>query len=148
MWESEMNSLRSSFLHQLFQCSASHLLGQQLKARANKHLSNRHEHWQHNRRQLTRWPLLITAGRERREVHRVKEGRNRWTGVVQVGFVCTEEKVRVKQRSWSRSYNNLWDTSDVPSLISHMTYFTAFVKKAANLITDYNDTRACPHFER
>lgn len=38
--------------------------------------------------------------------------------------------------------------SDVTGLVSHMTYFTAFVKKAANLITDYNDTRAFPHFER
>lgn len=36
--ESEMNSLWSSFLHQLFLYGASHLLGQQLKARANKHL--------------------------------------------------------------------------------------------------------------
>lgn len=36
--ESEMNFLRSSFFHQLFLCGASHLLGQQLKARANKHL--------------------------------------------------------------------------------------------------------------
>lgn len=34
----------SSFLHLLFHHGASHLLGQQLKARANKHLGNRHEH--------------------------------------------------------------------------------------------------------
>lgn len=49
--------------------------------------------------------------------------------------ISLHRKVRVKQRSRSRTYNSLWDTSDLTSLISHTTYFTAFVIKAANLKT-------------
>ena len=61
-------------LHQLLQCCAAGSLGQQPKARANKYHGNRHSHWQHNRRELTRWPLLITGGLERKEVKSADKG--------------------------------------------------------------------------
>lgn len=90
-----------SFLHQLFQCCAAGSLGQQLKASANKYWSNRHEHWQHNRREQTYWPLLITVGLERKEVKNTDERKSDREGEGgRQTDICWTAEQEIRREKW------------------------------------------------
>lgn len=75
---------------------ASYSLWQQLKVKANKYLSQRHGHWQQSWREQTGQPLLITAGRRRKQWtrHKIRDwGSDKGRPSIGINSKRNEEKV-------------------------------------------------------